>query len=108
MENNMRKILDYIICMLAFICSILTLTRFIYVENTDKYIRENLYARETTVTDINRVADFVTVESESGKKYHFYGAREYYIGDTALLVVHDAGTKFTFDDYVVSNENGGK
>ena len=107
MENNMRKILDYIICILAFICSILTLTRFIYVENTDKYIREHLYTTKTKVTDINRSADFVTVESESGKKYHFYGAREYYIGDTALLVVHDAGTKFTFDYYVVSNENGG-
>ena len=88
-----------------FCCTLLY--KFIMYDNTKQMLSKHLYARETTVTDINRVADFVTVESESGKKYHFYGAREYYIGDTALLVVHDAGTKFTFDDYVVSNENGG-
>lgn len=83
------------------------LFRLIYTNTSQEYKQKHLYSKVVTVTEINRYSDFVTAEDVNDKQYHFYGAREYSIGDTALITFDDSGTKFKFDDYMISHINIG-
>lgn len=103
----MKKVIDYISITLVIVCGVLMLCRIVYTENSQEYKQKHLYSKVVTVTEINRYADFVTVEDVNDKQYHFYWAREYSIGDIALVIFSDAGTKFKFDDYMVSHTNIG-
>ena len=80
--------------------------KIVYTESSQEYRQKHLYSKVVTVTEINRYADYVTAEDVNDKEYHFYGAREYSIGDIALITFYDAGTKFKFDDYMISHTNG--
>lgn len=79
----------------------------VYTENSQEYKQKHLYSKVVTITEINRYADSIIAEDVNDKQYHFYGAREYSVGDMALIIFSDSGTNFKFDDYMVSHTNIG-
>ena len=103
----MKKVIDYIAITFAIVCGLLMLFGIIYTNTSQEYKQKHLYSKVVTITEINRYADSITAEDVNDKQYYFYGAREYSVGDIALIIFSDAGTKFKFDDYMVSHTNIG-
>ena len=93
----------------AIVSSVATFigTSFVCQIKTEKYVTEQLYPRTAIVTDINRQADFVTVECANGNEYYFYGAYDYEIGDIVSLIAKENITKRVIDDLVVSHRYDG-
>ena len=62
----------------------------------------HLYPMSGVVTAIDREADFVTVETQNGHMWEFYGAEDWMEGDVCALMMNDMGTAEVTDDMIVS------
>lgn len=55
------------------------------------------------VTDLDREADTVTIETATGHLYQYYGCEDYEIGDYVSAILWNYGTKDTVtDDIIIS------
>ena len=62
--------------------------------------KPNYYALATIVTATDRAEDAVICEDCMGNVWAFYGAEDWQVGDNANLLMHDNGTKSTYDDVI--------
>jgi hypothetical protein len=62
----------------------------------------HLYPMSGIVTAIDREADFVTVETQNGHLWAFYGAEDWMEGDIVAMLMNDMGTAEIVDDMIVS------
>jgi len=64
--------------------------------------QSHLYPMSGIVTEVNREADFITVETQNGHMWEFYGAEDWCVGDIAALLMDDMGTLEVIDDMIIS------
>lgn len=62
----------------------------------------HLYPNAGIVAEVNREADTVTVETQNGHMWEFYGAEDWMIGDLCAMLMNDMGTAEVTDDEIVS------
>ena len=62
----------------------------------------NLYAKTTIVTDIDRTTDTVIVIDSTGNEWAFYGCEDWQIDDVCSMLMDTAGTESIYDDIIVS------
>ena len=62
----------------------------------------HLYAQAGIVTRVDRAEDTVTVTTQNGHMWEFYGAEDWMEGDIAALLMDDMGTAEIVDDEIVS------
>ena len=65
------------------------------------------YPETLKVVGMNRKADVVHVMTAMGYKYSFKGCEDWEIGDGVSAIMHDNGTVFILDDYIVECKYGG-
>jgi hypothetical protein len=64
--------------------------------------QSHLYPMSGIVTEVNREADTVTVTTQNGHMWEFYGAEDWMEGDVCALMMNDMGTAEVTDDMIVS------
>ena len=62
----------------------------------------NLYAKTTIVTDIDRTTDTVIVTDSTGNEWAFYGIEDWQIDDVCSMLMDTAKTESIYDDIIVS------
>ena len=77
---------------------------------TTANIKANIYPLLTTVTEVDRNKDLVTVEDNNGFIWQFYGAEDWEEGDLCNCIMDTKGTEKIFDDEIiqVKYESGAK
>lgn len=70
----------------------------------------NVYPLLTTVTEVNRNKDLVTVEDNNGFIWQFEGADDWEEGDLCNCLMDSRGTEKIFDDEIIMTryESGAK
>ena len=66
----------------------------------------HLYPMSGIITEVNREADTVTVTTQNGHMWEFFGAEGWCEGDIAALLMNDMGTAKVTDDEIVSVQAG--
>lgn len=70
---------------------------------TEVYNPEHIYGMLAIVTEVNPNEDLVSVTNRSGEVYSFYGIDYWWVGDYAILIMHDNYTEdFDLDDIILS------
>lgn len=59
------------------------------------------YPETMKIIDMNREADIVYVMTANGCKYSFKGCEDWEIGDGVSAIMHNNGSSFVIDDYIV-------
>lgn len=73
---------------------------FWYTATTAK-TQTNVYPLLTTVTEVDRDKDLVTVEDNNGFIWQFGGADDWEEGDLCNCLMDNKGTKKIFDDEII-------
>lgn len=60
-----------------------------------------IYTQSGTVTEIDRRADVVMVETTDGNLWEFSGVEDWMEGDGVELTMHDSGTENPEDDVIL-------
>lgn len=68
---------------------------------------KNIYPMTTTVIDVSRATDKVTVKDANGNLWQFDGAEDWDINDIASCIVNDNGTPEIDDDEIIKAHYNG-
>lgn len=77
---------------------------------TTAEVKTNIYPLLTTVTEVDRDKDLVTVEDNNGFIWQFEGADDWEEGDLCNCLMDSRGTEKIFDDEIIMTryESGAK
>lgn len=71
-------------------------------------ILDGFHSRVGMVTDLDKGCGSVTVTCANGNSFTFIDDDEFWnLGDLCSMIVYDSGTKYVFDDKIVSVRYGG-
>jgi hypothetical protein len=62
----------------------------------------HLYPNAGIVTNVDHAQDTVTVTTQNGHMWEFYGAEDWMEGDVCAMLMNDMGTPCVTDDEIVS------
>ena len=62
---------------------------------------DNLYILKTTIKEINDKSDIVTVITDNGNMYQFYGIEDWQINDKCLLIMDSKEVNNAKDDVII-------
>lgn len=71
-------------------------------ETTKTYTADELYSISTTVSDIDKISDFVICTDFSGNEWAFYGVEDWAVGDIAALTMSNNNTLEIEDDEIIT------
>ena len=69
--------------------------------NNNQINKDNLYILKTTVMCVNKTSDTVTVLTDDGNVYQFYGIEDWQINDKCILVMDNNGTNNNAKDDII-------
>ena len=71
------------------------------ISDTKLVNTDNLYILKTTIMEINHKSDIVTVISDNGNMYQFYGIEDWQINDKCLLIMDGKEVNNPKDDVII-------
>lgn len=71
------------------------------ISDTKLVNTDNLYILKSTVMEINNKSDIVTVITDNGNMYQFYGVEDWQINDKCLLIMDSKEVNNPKDDVII-------
>ena len=71
------------------------------ISDTKLVNTDNLYILKTTIMEINNKSDIVTVITDNGNMYQFYGIEDWQINDKCLLIMDGKEVNNPKDDVII-------
>lgn len=78
----------------------------IEVKQTNK--TQDYYPMSTTVREVDRKKDIVTVENNNGEQFQFTGVEDWQLGDICSLMLDNNGTENIYDDIIIKTIYDGR